>query len=137
MELIKVCMICLLITSVTDGQEDGLLDILMEVIKTEVSNQMKIERKTLKEEILKEIRDDREKHEEIRKELESTKEGKSIKNINSQNCASKIEGSSVQHLPVCLSFHVNLTPVSKITLMLKSDYISYSLLQFRLSYRMA
>ena len=32
-----------------------------------MSNQMRIERKTLKEEILREIRDDREKHEEIRR----------------------------------------------------------------------
>ena len=78
MELIKVCLICLLMVSFTAGQEegtDGLLSGLMKVIKTEVSNQMKIERKTLKEEILKEIRDDREKHEEIRKELERTREG--------------------------------------------------------------
>ena len=43
---------------------------LIKMIKTEVSNQMKIERKTLKEEILREIRDDREKPEEIRKERE-------------------------------------------------------------------
>ena len=69
--------------SFTAGQEEGtegLLGGLMKMIKTEVSNQMKIERKTLKEEILREIRDDREKHEEIRKKLESTIEGKSIKN---------------------------------------------------------
>ena len=38
---------------------------------------MKIQRKTLKEEMLGEIRDDREKHEEIIKELEKTREGKS------------------------------------------------------------
>ena len=50
---------------------------LINVIKTEVPNQMKIQRKTLKEEMLKEIRDDREKHEEIRKELERTREGNS------------------------------------------------------------
>ena len=78
MELINLCVICLLMVSFTAGQEeetDGLLSGLMKVIKTEVSNQMKIERKTLKEEILKEIRDDREKHEEIRKELKSTREG--------------------------------------------------------------
>ena len=83
MELIKVCVICLLMVSFTAGQEgegaEGLLSSLMKMIKTEVSNQMKIERKTLKEEILREIRDDREKHEEIRKELGSTREGKSIK----------------------------------------------------------
>ena len=82
MELIKVCMIGLLMVSFTAGQEegtDGLLNGLIKVIKTEVSNQMKIERKTLIEEILREIRDDREKHEEIRKELESTREGKSVK----------------------------------------------------------
>ena len=140
MELIKVYLICLLITSVTAGQEgeDGLLDILMEVIKTEVSNQMKIERKTLKEEILKEIQDDREKHEGIRKELESTREGKSVKISIVRIVPIRLRVHlSVQHLPVCLCFHVNLTPVSKITSMLKSDYISYSLLQFRLSYRMA
>ena len=81
MELIKICLNGLLMVSVTAGQEgegaDGLLSSLMKVIKTEMSNQMKIERKTLKEEILREIRDDREKHEEIRKELESTREGKS------------------------------------------------------------
>ena len=82
MELIKVCSICLLMVSFTAGQEEGtegLLSGLMKVIKIEVSNQMKIERKTLKEEILREIRDDREKHEEIRKELDSTREGKSVK----------------------------------------------------------
>ena len=53
MELIKVCLICLLMVSFTAGQEegtDGLLSGLMKVIKTEVSNQMKIERKTLQEE---------------------------------------------------------------------------------------
>ena len=78
MELIKVCLICLLLVSFTAGQEegtDGLLSGLMKVIKTEVSNQMKIERKALKEEILREIRV---KHDEIRKELESTREGNSI-----------------------------------------------------------
>ena len=83
MELIKVCMIGLLMASFTAGQEgegaDGLLSSLMKMIKTEVSNQMKIERKTLKEEILKELRDDREKHEEITKELARTREGKSVK----------------------------------------------------------
>ena len=84
MELIKVCLTGLLMVSLIAGQEEGtegLLSGLIKVIKTEVSNQMKIERKTLKEEILKEIRDDREKHEEIRKELERTREGKSIKNM--------------------------------------------------------
>ena len=82
MELIKICLTGLLMVSFTAGQEEeteGLLSGLIKAIKTEVSNQMKIERKTLKEEILKEIRDDREKHEEIRKELDSTREGKSIK----------------------------------------------------------
>ena len=81
MELIKVCLICLLMVSFTAGQEEGtevLFSSLIKVIKTEVSNQMKIERKTLKEEILKEIRDDREKHEEIRKDIERTREGKSV-----------------------------------------------------------
>ena len=83
MELIKVCLIGLLMASFTAGQEgegaDGLLSSLMKMIKTEVSNQMKKERKTLKEEIIKELRDDREKHEEITKELERTREGKSVK----------------------------------------------------------
>ena len=82
MELNKICLIGLLMASFTAGQEEGtegLVSGLMKMIKTEVSNQMKIERKTLKEEILREIRDDREKHEEIRKELERTREGKSIK----------------------------------------------------------
>ena len=79
MELLKVCLICLLMASFTVGQgTDDLLNALVETIKTEVSNQMKIERKTLKEELLREIQDDREKHEEIRKELESTKKGKTI-----------------------------------------------------------
>ena len=83
MELIKICIIGLLMASFTAGQEgegaDGLLSSLMKMIKTEVSNHIKIERKTLREEILREIRDDREKHEEIRKELERTREGKSVK----------------------------------------------------------
>ena len=80
MELIKVCFMCLLMVSFTAGQgSDGLFNALVETIKTEVRNQMKIERKTLKEELLREIRDDREKHEETRKELESTREGNSIK----------------------------------------------------------
>ena len=63
MELIKVCLTGLLMVSLIAGQEEGtegLLSGLIKVIKTEVSNQMKIERKTLKEEILIEIRDDRE-----------------------------------------------------------------------------
>ena len=50
MELIKVCVICLLMVRITAGHEegtDGLLSGLIKVIKTEVSNQMKIERKTL------------------------------------------------------------------------------------------
>ena len=84
MELIKVCLTGLLMVNLIAGQEEGtegLLSGLIKVVKTEVSNQMKIERKTLKEEILREIRDDREKHEEIRKELESTREGNSIKNM--------------------------------------------------------
>ena len=51
---------------------------LINVIKTEVTTQMKIERKSLKEEILREIQDDREKPEEIRKVLERTREGKCI-----------------------------------------------------------
>ena len=82
MELIKVCLICLLMVSFTAGQKEGtegLLNGLIKVIKTEVSNQMKIERKTLKEEILREIRDDGEKHEEIKKELETTRKGNFIK----------------------------------------------------------
>ena len=82
MELIKICLICLLMASLTAGQEEGtegLVSGLIRVIKTEVLNQMKIERKTLKEEILREIRDDREKYEEVRKELERTREGNSIK----------------------------------------------------------
>ena len=81
MELFKVCLICLLMVSFTASQEgtEVLLSGLIKVIKTEVSNQMRIERKTLKEEILREIRDEREKHEEIRKELERMREGKSVK----------------------------------------------------------
>ena len=78
MDLIKICFISLLMARFTAGQgTDGLFNALVETIKTEVSNQMKIERKILKEEILKEIQDDREKHEETRKELERTKEGNS------------------------------------------------------------
>ena len=80
MELNKICILGLLMVSVTAGQgTDGLFNALVETIKTEVSIQMKIERKTIKEEILREIRDDREKHKGIRKELESIKEGKYIK----------------------------------------------------------
>ena len=82
MELIKICLIGLLMVSFTAGQEegtDGLLNGLIKVIKTVVSNQIKIERKSLKEEILREIQDDREKPEEIRKELERTREGNSKK----------------------------------------------------------
>ena len=81
MELIKVCLICVLMVSFTAGQEEGtevLFSGLIKVIKTEVSNQVKIERKTLKEEILREIRDDREKHEEIKKDIERMREGKSV-----------------------------------------------------------
>ena len=76
MDLIKVCLVCFLMVSITAGQgTEGLLNSLMEAIKTEVSNQMKIERKVIKEEILKEIQNDKEKNEGIRKELESTREG--------------------------------------------------------------
>ena len=81
MELIKVCLICLLMVNFTAGEvegTEGLVSSLIKLIKTEVSNQMNIERKTLKEEILREIRDDRQKHEEIRKELDSTRKGKSV-----------------------------------------------------------
>ena len=84
MELNKICLIGLLMVSITAGQEDGtegLLGSLMKMIKTEVSNQMKIERKTLKEEILREIREDREKHEEIRMGLDRTREGNSKKYV--------------------------------------------------------
>ena len=76
MDLIKVCFIGLLMFSFTAGQgTEGLLNSLMEAIKTEVSNQMKIERKVIKEEILKEIQNDKEKNEGIIKDLDSTKEG--------------------------------------------------------------
>ena len=84
MELVKVCLICLLMVSFSAGQgegTEGLISILMDMVKTEVSNQMKIERKTLKEEILREIRDDRIRNDEIRKELEKTRKGRSIKII--------------------------------------------------------
>ena len=66
------------------GGGEGLLNGLTEMIKTEVSNQMKIERKVLKDEILKEIQNDKEKNEGIRKDLESTRKGnyKSIFNFN-------------------------------------------------------
>ena len=76
MELIKVCLICLLMLSFTAGQgNEGLLNSLMEAIKTEVLIQMKIEKKIIKEEILKEIQNDKEKNEGIRKDLENTREG--------------------------------------------------------------
>ena len=76
MELIKVSLICLLMTSVTAGQGgEGLLTVMKEFIKTEVSNQMKIERNVIKEEILKEIQNDKEKIDRIRKDLDSTREG--------------------------------------------------------------
>ena len=77
MELIKLCLIGLLMASFTaaQGGGEGLLNGLTEMIKTEVSNQMKIERKVIKEEILKEIQNDKEKNEAIRKDLDSTKEG--------------------------------------------------------------
>ena len=74
MEFIKVCLICLLMVSFTAGQgegtegregTEGLVSVLMDMVKTEVSNQMKIERKDMKEEILKELQGDR--YEEIRK----------------------------------------------------------------------
>ena len=87
MELIKVCLICLLmVISVSAGaggstgcQPDELmLKRLMKEIKTEVSNQVKIEINGVKEEILREIRADGEKHEKISKELERTREGKSV-----------------------------------------------------------
>ena len=79
MDLIKVCFIGLLMFCFTAGQgTEGLLNSLMEAIKTEVSNQMKIERKVIKEEILKEIQNDKEKNERIRKDLENTREGNLI-----------------------------------------------------------
>ena len=79
MELIKISLACLLMTSVIAGQGgEGLLNGLMEFIKTEVSKQMKIERKVIKEEILKEIRNDQEKNDRIRKDLDSTREGEFI-----------------------------------------------------------
>ena len=62
------------------GGGEGLLNGLTEMIKTEVSNQMKIERKVIKEEILKEIQSENEKNDGIRKDLDSTKEG-NCKNI--------------------------------------------------------
>ena len=85
MELIKLCLIGLLMASNTAGQgEEGLLNVLKEMIKSEVSKEMKIERKVIKEEILKEIQNDKEKNEGIRKDLESTRKGnyKSIFNFN-------------------------------------------------------
>ena len=91
MELNKICILGLLMVSVTAGQgTDGLFNALVETIKTEVSNQMKIERETIKEEILREIRDDREKHEGIRKDLESTKKGKNIKAPEFKGMSKKI-----------------------------------------------
>ena len=76
MELIKISLACLLMASVSAGQGgEGLLTVMKEFIKTEVSNQMKIERKVIKEEILKEIQNDKEKIDRIRKDLDSTREG--------------------------------------------------------------
>ena len=85
MELIKLCLIGLLMASITAGQgEESLLNVLKEMIKNEVSKQMKIEGKVIKDEILKEIQNDKEKNEGIRKNLESTREGnyKIIFNFN-------------------------------------------------------
>ena len=76
MELIKVCLICLLMVSVAAGQgTEAWFNGLVESIKNEVSKQMKIEREVIKGEILKEIQNDKEKNEGIRKDLESTREG--------------------------------------------------------------
>ena len=78
MELIKVCLICLLIVNVTDGQEEeSLLNALKEMIKTEVSKQMEIERQVMKEEILEEIRNDQGENDGNRKDLENTRKGNS------------------------------------------------------------
>ena len=67
----------------TAGQGgEGLLNGLTEMIKTEVSKQMKIERKVIKEEILKEIQNDKENNEGIKKDLDSTKEGNNINIFN-------------------------------------------------------
>ena len=85
MKLIKLCLIGLLMASFTAGQgEEGLLNGLKEFIKTEVSKQMKIERKVVKDAILKEIQNDKEKNEGIRKDLDSTKKG-NYKNIFTSN----------------------------------------------------
>ena len=76
MELITVSLVGLLMASVSAGQGgEGLLTVMKEFIKTEVSNQMKIERNVIKEEILKEIQNDKEKIDRIRKDLDSTREG--------------------------------------------------------------
>ena len=75
MELIKVCLICLLMASFTAGQgTEAWFNGLVESIKNEVSKQMKIEREVIKGEILKEIQI-KETNEGIRKDLESTREG--------------------------------------------------------------
>ena len=76
MEFIKVCLICLLMVSFTAGQgTEAWISGMVESIKNEVSKQMKIEREVIKEEILKEIQNDKEKNEGIRKDLENTREG--------------------------------------------------------------
>ena len=73
--------------NVTAGQgEEGLLTVMKEFIKTEVSNQMKIERNVIKEEILKEIQNDKEKNERIRKDLENTREGNYKSIFSSKIC---------------------------------------------------
>ena len=73
--------------NVTAGQGgEGLLTVMKEFIKTEVSNQMKIERNVIKEEILKEIQNDKEKNEGIRKDLESTREGNYKSIFSSKIC---------------------------------------------------
>ena len=73
--------------NVTAGQGgEGLLTVMKEFIKTEVSNQMKIERNVIKEEILKEIQNDKEKNERIRKDLDSTREGNYKNIISSKIC---------------------------------------------------
>ena len=73
--------------NVTAGQGgEGLLTVMKEFIKTEVSNQMKIERNVIKEEILKEIQNDKEKNEGIRKDLENTREGNYKSIFSSKIC---------------------------------------------------
>ena len=73
--------------NVTAGQGgEGLLTVMKEFIKTEVSNQMKIERNVIKEEILKEIQNDKEKNEGIRKDLDSTRGGNYKSHFSSKMC---------------------------------------------------